>query len=205
MKKTILTLVAAAACSSGAVAQTTFKWGPEAGLNITNNWVDVKGAEGDFYDLKPGLKAGVAADYGFREHLSLQAGLYFSQKGAKMSSKTSSTFNYLELPLHFTYKTGQEGKGRFFAGIGPYAALGLGGRFKQPGKDATVTFGTGKKADFQLMDFGGSISLGYELPIGLFIRGQYSQGIYNISRSNSVLYRNFCFGLSVGYYFGNNR
>ena len=70
----------------------------------------------------------------------MQPGIIFTGKGTKTQSgkqgdatwyRATSNPYYIELPLNLVFKT--PGPARFFAGAGPYIAMGIGGKNKTDG------------------------------------------------------------------------
>lgn len=99
--------------------------------NISNN------DDGGYNDSRTltSFQAGIIADLGITDFLAIQPGLLYTGKGIKWESDNQSlTFNprYLELPVTLVLKT-PTGPTRFFAGAGPYVAMGIGGQFKGDG------------------------------------------------------------------------
>lgn len=133
--------------SLGIMTMTTahaqhIKIGPEAGLNLTNISTKMDGYDDEDNQPRLGLKIGGIIDIGFNRMVSLQPGLYFSQKGYRLqysdvytsggatyreTEKYNTRINYLELPVNLQLKFGMPGSGQFFVGAGPYVALALGG------------------------------------------------------------------------------
>ncbi len=99
--------------------------------NISNN------DDGGFDDnrMLTSFHAGVIADLNLTEFLALQPGLLYTGKGIKFENdlqKLTYSPRYLELPVNLVFKT-PTGNAKFFIGAGPYAAVGLGGKFKGEG------------------------------------------------------------------------
>jgi Outer membrane protein beta-barrel domain len=163
---------------------------------------------------KTGLTVGFLGDIVLTEKFSFQPGINFIQKGGKESSTTfgitlesSTTLNYLELPLNFVYNA-PAGSGYFFAGLGPVLGYGMNGKAKikvSTGGETTqdVKFGSGA-GETKPFEFSGNVLAGYELSNGIFITANYNIGISNLINnppSNSSS-KNRYFGIKLGYKFG---
>jgi Outer membrane protein beta-barrel domain len=89
--------------------------------------------------------------------VSLSEGLEYVGKGGKESDNgtiTITKLNYLEVPVLINYNyTLPEGKETLHAGIGPYVAMAISGKFKSNnGQTTAVKFGN--SGDFNRMDDG---------------------------------------------------
>jgi hypothetical protein len=114
----------------------------QAGLNLSNISTTAGGRVNDANALRT-LQAGVIGDFQLGGPIFLQPGLLYSGKGSKVQSGTEGangyfrqTFNpyYLEIPVTLVVKTPALGMGRFFAGAGPYLAVGIRGKNKTEGR-----------------------------------------------------------------------
>jgi hypothetical protein len=138
MKKIVLVLAMVAVV--GAVCAQGLSLGIKGGANMSNLY----GKEVKDTKMKLGFNVGVAADYEFESNVAIQSGLYFTTKGAKLSStnidqkvgdiKLSGTVDktanamYLQVPLHLAYKIDVTPGARVVLHAGPYAAYGVGGK-----------------------------------------------------------------------------
>lgn len=138
MKKIVLALAMVAMV--GAVSAQGLSLGIKGGVNMSNFY----GKEVKDTKMKLGFNVGVAADYEFESNVAIQSGLYFTTKGAKLSStnidqkvgdiKLSGTVDktanamYLQVPLHLAYKIDVTPGARVVLHAGPYAAYGVGGK-----------------------------------------------------------------------------
>ena len=138
MKKIVLALAMVAMV--GAVSAQGLSLGIKGGANMSNLY----GKEVKDTKMKLGFNVGVAADYEFESNVAIQSGLYFTTKGAKLSStnidqkvgdiKLSGTVDktanamYLQIPLHLAYKIDVTPGARVVLHAGPYAAYGVGGK-----------------------------------------------------------------------------
>jgi hypothetical protein len=226
MKK--FSLLCTAALVGGLYAQAQVTFGLKAGFsaaNMSSKYEGDSGIASRKADTKtiPAFHGGVIVDIALDDQLSLQPGLFFSQKGAKLKSTidlgspsaigvTSTTrLNYLELPVNLLYKH-QIGSGKLFAGFGPYIAYGISGKFKVKtdnnlvDEDVKVKFKnsseiSAKEVYVKPFDAGANFTAGYELKMGLLFSVNYSLGLTNTSPYNKENEKNHYFGVSVGYLF----
>lgn len=130
----------------------------------------------------------------------------------------------IETPVYFMYKTSTEGRGRFFVGAGPYfnyaiagkqhsktpvaiadTTQSLGYRVEMVKSENNIKFGNNKDVDlYKAFNYGIGVCIGYELPTGLFFRGQFQQGLSNTftNRDNNYESKNWAFAFTLGIYFG---
>lgn len=215
MRKILLFLCFSIAAAGTASAQKVWiKAGPELGLNFTNMTLRYEDIDGDketeTADMKVGVKVGGVVDINIGRHFAIQPGLYFSQKGYANEFGTldySYRVNYLEMPVNFLFKTRPSRAGRFFAGGGPYVAVAVGGEYEdEDGNDESLEFGNDDDDDLRGADVGMNFTAGYELPFGLFFRGNFGVGFANLipdgDFDDDTTLRNWGFGLSVGFLFG---
>jgi hypothetical protein len=129
-----------------------------------------------------------------------------------IKTDTKTTMNYLQVPVNITYHLKN-----FFVGAGPYLGYALNGKIKGTGAialpiigdyttnvDSTISFGS-DKGQVKRIDLGASITAGYDLPFGLFIRAYYQMGLSELSNDLNSSGKNTCFGLSVGYLYNRKR
>lgn len=131
-----------------AQAQTSFRFGPRLGGNLstaTFNTLAQATAGNSTASISrnslAGFQVGMAASIGNGPWL-VQPALIFSQKGLKQSATATDTFgnetiterlsvtsrvNFLELPVNVVYAFGADGQG-FQVFAGPYLAMGVGGK-----------------------------------------------------------------------------
>lgn len=109
----------------------------KGGVNLAN----ISNSEnGDVSDARmlTSWHAGGVIDLAILDVLSIQPGLYYTSKGIKTERNipvfgtTTTTFNpqYIELPLNLVLKAPISETSRFFAGAGPYVAMGVAGKYK---------------------------------------------------------------------------
>lgn len=223
MKKIILfaTLFTFATLSSFA----QFRIGPEAGVTISSAQYSepVFSVGGYTYSYSTsfivGGKAGVIADIPLMNVLYLQPGMFYSMKGYDINYTYSDgsyldgrmRVSYIEMPVNLIYKTGTEGSGRFFAGAGPYLGVAIHGNVNvsmggagiiYPFElDQSLTIGNSGFSMIKRLDIGAGANLGYEMPFGMFFRGQFQYGFFNTSPQAQVTQRIFGGSVSIGYLF----
>jgi len=146
MKKLWIALVFASGMCAAANAQNSFKSNPggfylKGGVNFANISVSSNGSVNNANTLTT-FNVGFIGDIPLASMLSLQTGLYLNSKGAKTESYFDDNdhthdfdklkFNplYIELPASLVLKFPMDESSRFFAGAGPYVAMGVGGKVK---------------------------------------------------------------------------
>jgi len=205
-----------------ATAQTGY--GPEIGVGMSSmHFAPAPGFTAASGNAIFSGKAGGIVDAGLSKRIYLQAGLFLSQRGQTrdFSFHTNDTLyeyvhqtltiNYIDLPVNIVCKTGLQGKGRFFFGLGVTPSYILGGRNKF---QATVDNGTYSSVSnntriasgnpLAMFDIGMNLSAGYELATGLLVRAYYTMGVRDIGLGGEVD-KNRMWGISAGYLFGKGR
>lgn len=235
MKRVILT-IGLSVCGWSLVNAQDMHVGPEGGINFSSMSVTHNG-EKQKSDIVPGLKLGFIVDIGFTQMVSLQPGLFYNMKGYSTETnniinagnvqyqqtfKTRYFTNNLELPVNLQFKF-RAGKGYFFAGGGPYAAITLGGQKEtrdirsiasggESGEtkiatDRALRLGNTPTDDLRPFDVGMNLNAGYLILRGIYLRGNLGFGFANLKpqgTSDNAL-RNFSTGITIGYMFGNKR
>ena len=168
---------------------------------------------------KIGFTVGLHADMPLGESgLRLMPNLRFADKGflartevvvqqTKVVFDLSNRMGFLELGIPFGFATGI-GDHSIFFGLGPYAALAVGGRIKTnvsingitDARSEPVRFGSGP-GGYDRMDYGAELSAGLVFSSGLFLKGGYVYGIPDLSNDASNPIRQRCATLSAGYFF----
>ena len=204
--------------ATAAPAQTTFRLGLRGGVNRALTTVAPAGAgAGSSYNYatnKAALtawQAGAVAEIGFGR-LAFQPALIFSQKGEQQAvsayqtsgnfytsyeQRSTSRYNWLELPLHVLY-TPRAGHGLLLL-AGPYLALGVGGyrtgteTFNSNGFAGPLTRSLdgplpyGQYSTNRRLDYGLDAGLGYRR--GPFqVQLCYSLGLRNLHKVNELEY-----------------
>lgn len=196
--KTKILFVAVLVLSVTANAQT-FK----AGLNLANISITNDG-DIDKNNMLAGFQVGFTGDVSLGSWLYLQPGLVFTGKGSKTQSGSTSdatyyraTSNplYVEVPLNLVFKT-PKAPVRFFAGAGPYLAMGVAGKNKSEGKIFGVAFSSSENIRWSDDD---PSTLNYEEGAGYGIMKRFDyglNGIAGIETDNIVLSGNFGYGMA---------
>jgi hypothetical protein len=227
MKKFFLLAATVFTISQTASAQIYF--GPEVGATMTQLSFD-NSAAGFGTSSKSGLgmKIGGLLELPMSNHWYIQPGMFFDMRNSSASqtylNNKSNDYNWhinsLEVPLNFVLKTGQDGHHRVWFAAGGYISYGLGGRLENTDYNAvpysyyageTVTlsngidYGASNPSSLSRLDYGAQANIGFEFPMGLFIRANYSQGFANRAPYSNLDYKTMGMSLSVGYLFGGNR
>ena len=110
------------------------------GLNLANVSITESGRIDEAKTLSS-FQAGFIADINLSKFVALQPGLLITGKGTKTQDGDPSDANYfkattnpiyLEVPLNLVFKFGMNDGPNFFAGAGPYLAIGIAGKNKFP-------------------------------------------------------------------------
>lgn len=195
--------------NSNVESDSDLSFGVKAGLNVNSIGQSVEDSDDKLATtLNTGFHIGLVMDYGFSESLSFTTGLTYISKGVSRDledgfgdgvsadGSSSITWNYLEIPLHITYKVNDL---QVFAG--PYIGLGLNGKIVN---DFTITgngadpfvvdeeitvkpvYGEINESDleedegaFNGLDFGLNIGAGYQVGPVLISLG-YSLGLNDL-------------------------
>jgi hypothetical protein len=202
MKKLVILAALSVICIKQSMAQVRF--GPELGLNLSS--ISFKGEdESETSDMKVGFRVGGVADIGITSHLYIQPGIFYSVLGGKQEDVTEN-ISYIQVPVHINYKLGEAGGGRFFFGLTPYFGYAISGKIKVGDEDVDLNIGSDEaEDDLKALDFGIGINLGYEMPMGLFFRGQYGFGLANYALGDGEEQRNRNIAITAGWLFGGRR
>ena len=120
----------------------------KGGLNLANVSINESGNIDDAKMLLS-FHAGIQGDIPVASFLSIQPGLLLSGKGSKTQSGNTSDANYyrattnpiyIEVPVNVVFKAPLEKDTKFFAGAGPYIAMGVAGKRKADGKIFGLAF-----------------------------------------------------------------
>ena len=158
MKKYLLTVLLGVFAIAGF---SQVKWDARFGMNFSNQ------TKLDDTKALPGFTMGVGMDYGFTENWSLQSGLMITSKGFKvkeMGEKLTVRPIYLDIPILAAYKFAISDNAKFVVNVGPYMAIGLGGKAKEHwdgGEDEKVF--DDKGMDCKRFDLGIQYGTGLEL------------------------------------------
>ena len=186
-------------------AQSNITFGVRAGINFQN--LTGKYSDGDKYSNKliPGFNIGGNVEIPVATDFYVQPGLLFSTKGAKGDGVINEKWNisYLEIPVNFLYKP-VLGEGKLLLGFGPYAAFGVGGKYKVGNTSTDIKFGSDPD-QIKRFDAGANLLAGYEFSNKLSFQLNAGLGLVNLANreqgdSKSSL-KNTGFGISAGYRF----
>ncbi len=120
----------------------------KAGINLANVSVSNDGHVDDAKMLSS-FQLGITGDFRLGGPVYLQPGVLFTGKGTKSQSGDPSSSNYfkattnpkyIEVPVNLVFKAPLGSTGKFFAGAGPYLAIGVGGKNKVEGKYLGIAF-----------------------------------------------------------------
>jgi len=174
------------------------------GLNLANVTITESGRIEDSKTLAS-FQAGFIGDVSLGKFISLQPGLLVTGKGSKTQSGEPTDANYfkattnpiyLEVPLNLVFKFGANGGPNFFAGAGPYLAIGIAGKNKTEGKFFGTSFSNESNIDWSNDD---PTTLNYEEGAGLGIMKRFDYGLNGtagIDLRKAVLSVNYGLGLA---------
>jgi hypothetical protein len=217
----LLVVVILLTMSTGTFAQSKFRFGAKAGLNLAG--MLVKDNDQDIskdFKLKMGLNIGGLVEYAFTEKFVLESGLSFSMKGHKFDKaglKYNYNLNYIELPINAAYKISL-GNIKIAIKAGPYFGFALSGKMKSKDKifmapdgsltdELKINIGTDKdKDDLKPLEIGFNFGAGIEFN-GMLFGAQYGLGLANLSpdTGNGAKVKNKVIGIYVGYLFGGKK
>ena len=196
--KTKLLIAAIGLCSVGSVQAQILKGGINlANVTITN--------DGDIEENKmlTSFQVGFTGNIKVLPMIFFQPGILFTGKGSKTQSgettdatyfRATSNPYYIEVPANFVFKT--PGPIRFFAGAGPYIAVGIAGKNKVDGKIFGPSFHSEENIEWSSDD---PSTLDYEEGAGYGIMKRFDYGLNGtagIETANIVLAVNYGLGLA---------
>ena len=192
MKKVFMTVAFAALAIAGANAQV--KFGARAGLNLADLAIKISDVKSET-KIRPAFYVGGLAEYAFNDVTLLDAGLTYSNQGAKPKEGDGALVQHaLNLPVWFKYD---------FAGFRPkaglYAGYILSQQTKADGKTETV-----ESDSYNHFDYGIGLGAEYNLSDnGLFFEASYNWGLANLQKNgDSKNYaNNRVIQVGVGYKF----
>jgi hypothetical protein len=190
MKKLVLIAIAAFGVMQ---ANAQLSINPEVGVNFAKT--NANGSK-----FLTGFKAGAVADIDIAKGFYIQPGLFYSMKGDKaegLGATSKLQMNYLEIPLSLGYRYDMGNAGSIFATAGPYLGIGVNGKSTVTAAGVDLDRDLKAGSDFERMDWGMNLSVGYISPIGVYVRAQYGMG-FTDAYANT---KNRVLGVSVGYAF----
>jgi Outer membrane protein beta-barrel domain len=198
MKTKIIALSALLVSCLATEAQTL-----KAGVNFANVTITNDGSIDEAKSLTS-FQVGFTGDLKIAPFLSFQPGILFTGKGSKTQSgettdatyyRATSNPYYVEIPANFVFKT-PTGPVKFFAGAGPYIAVGVAGKNKVDGKFLGTSFSSENAIEWSNDDpatFDYEEGAGY----GILKRFDYGlNGLAGIETTNIVLSVNYGLGLA---------
>lgn len=173
-----------------------------AGVNLAN--VSITN-DGDIDENKTltSFQVGFIGNIKILPFLYFQPGVLFTGKGSKTEdgATTDPTYYrattnplYVEIPANLVFKT--PGPIKFFAGAGPYIAIGVAGKNRVEGKFANVSFSSVRNIEFSDDD---PSTLDYEEGAGFGIMKRFDYGLgatAGVETKNIVLSLNYGLGLA---------
>lgn len=128
----------------------------KGGLNLSNITINKNGDVDDNKTLAS-FHAGLVADLPIGRFFSIQPGVLFTGKGAKLESGNTSGNNwyrsttrpyYVEVPVNAVIKLPLGDQSSFFFGAGPYLGIGVGGKNRVEGQVLGVAFSRSNSIKF---------------------------------------------------------
>jgi Outer membrane protein beta-barrel domain len=175
----------------------------KVGVNLANVSIN---DNGDIDDAKTltSFQVGITGNFGLAPFLAIQSGLLFTGKGSKTQSGAEGSANwyrattnpyYLEVPVNLVFKT-PTGPVKFFAGAGPYIAMGIAGKNKTNGSFAGINFSSEKSIEWSNDD---PTTLNDEEGAGFGILKRFDyglNGLVGIETKSLVVSANYGLGLA---------
>ena len=203
MKMKIVALAVASILATASLnAQKSFAI-LRGGVNLANITITNDGSVDDNKSLTS-FQAGIIGDLYVAPFFSVQPGLLFTGKGSKTQSgnETDATYYratsnpyYIEVPVNLVFKTPTRDV-KFFAGAGPYLAIGIAGKNKVDGKVLGASFSSENKIKWSNDD---PSTLDYEEGSGYGIMKRFDyglNGLAGIETKKAVISANYGFGLA---------
>ena len=174
------------------------------GLNLANVSITENGKIDDAKMLTS-FQVGFIGDISLADVIALQPGLLVSGKGTKSPDGDPSDANYfkattnpiyLEIPLNLVFKGPIGPDTKFFAGAGPYLAIGIAGKNKTEGKFLGTSFSSEKDIEWSDDD---PTTFDYEEGAGFGIMKRFDYGLNGTAgfeTKNIVLSVNYGLGLA---------
>lgn len=174
------------------------------GLNLANVSITESGRIDDAKTLTS-FQTGIIGDFNLSDFIALQPGLLVTGKGSKTQSgdpadanyfKATSNPIYIEVPLNLVFKAPLGSDTRFFAGAGPYLAVGIAGKNKTEGKIFGASFSSEKNIEWSDDD---PTTLDYDEGAGFGILKRFDYGLNGtagIETKTIVLSANYGLGLA---------
>lgn len=192
MKKFFLIACIAAFAASANAQNDKGQWSfaPTVGLNLSK--INEEG-----WKMKPGVAAGINAEYGVSEKFGLSAGLFYSMEGAKMSEGRidfKAKMNYVNIPIMANY----------YVWNGLAVKAGIQPGFLTTAKMKAEGFGASAEEDFKkecnTFHLAIPIGISYEFK-NIVLDARYAFGVTNYAKDSEEACRNSTFQISLAYKF----
>jgi len=176
----------------------------KGGLNLANVSITDNGRIDDAKTLTS-FHVGIIGDISLADFIALQPGLLVTGKGSKTQNGDPSDANYfkatsnpiyIEIPFNVVLKGPISGDTKFFAGAGPYLAVGIAGKNKTEGKIFGTGFSSEKNIEWSDDD---PSTLDYDEGAGFGIMKRFDYGLNGtagIETKNILLSVNYGLGLA---------
>ena len=174
------------------------------GLNLANVSITESGRIDDAKTLTS-FQVGIIGDINLADFIALQPGLLVTGKGSKTQSGDPADPNYfrattnpiyIEIPLTLVLKAPVGGDTKFFAGAGPYLAVGIAGKNKTEGKFLGASFKNENDIEWSDDD---PTTFDFEEGAGFGIMKRFDYGLNGtagVETKNVVLSVNYGLGLA---------
>ncbi|MBE6257460.1 MAG: PorT family protein [Prevotella sp.] len=182
--------------------------GLRGGINFAKLYNNGNGSDKDF---RLGYMGGIELDINFIQSLSVNTGIYYSQKGYKSeysdyrgSYIVSDNASYINIPFLASYRVKLSDAAQFQLNVGPYFAFGVSGKQNVestfPGQedyriDSFDEYDGLKKSDIGL-HVGAGIVYSH-----IYMGVSYERGLKNVSNETDSDFHNGCIGINLGYNF----
>ncbi len=213
MKKILISILLFTAMFTAVQAFAQLSFGVKGAFNMYN--LSSKDNDGKKIEssMIPAFDAGAFVEIPIVPEFYFRPELYFATKGAKSKNQTPESkinLSYIVLPLNFLYKSDLSG-GKVFIGIGPYLALGVGGKISSGSNDYKIKFKNDVTMNdlettlyYKPLDFGANLIAGYEFKNNISLAINTSLGLTNIEskvdgKQADSSTKNNGFGLTIGY------
>jgi hypothetical protein len=213
MRKTLLLLylISSSFIVFGQSVRLEFK----AGVSVSNQSINTRGMAVKSANLIGFHAGGLFNIDVVEDELSIQPGLFYSNKGYQYNQALSDgsqsipkpvmgkiQLNYLEAPVNVLYKFEATRKINGYFGGGGYVGYGLSGTYAVQSQKADVSFSKSIEGyQYKNPDYGVNAIVGAELSKHVVIEANYSLGLNNLSYYQSSTINNRSMGLSIGYLF----
>ena len=189
MKKLILCGIMITLCSLVPKLQAQPAVGVKAGVNLSNFWIS-ESAQLES-SMKTGFSSGIFLRCLLRDYVGLEADMMLRYQNSVMKDLTTGEesdcrFLDFEIPVYGMIQANIE-QDMVFLGFGPFASVGLAGRFESAGNrtDPYKKSGTDSNAMLHRWNFGVGFIAGYELEMGLQFNINYRLGFRNVLDADS--------------------